>query len=259
MKINHIKKIGNNKYEVIVDNRKIRTYDTVILNHQLLLKKEISEELLQNIEEETKVAEVYEKTLKFINMKLRSKKEVILFLNKNGIFNEKQDEILEKLNKQGLFQEDSYIAAYVHDRMIFSNDGPSKIKEDLLKEDLDLAKIESEIDKLDDNQIKQKLIKIICKKKKMNHRYSEAFWKQKILEQMLQLGYLKPMIEEVLETETIDDSKLLMEEAKKLYQKYQDKKNGKELFLFIKQKLYQKRYSMDQINEVLNELETKKD
>ena len=50
MKIIHIRKTGKNKYEIELSNKKIKTYDTIILKYQLLLKKDITEELLQTIE-----------------------------------------------------------------------------------------------------------------------------------------------------------------------------------------------------------------
>lgn len=253
MKIEHIKKSGKNQYEITLEkNQKIKTYDTVMLKYQIALKKELSEELLQKIKEETKKAQVLEKILQYMNRKLRSEKEVRTYIQKFDIDNE--EEIICFLRNQGFFNIDSYIEAYIHDRFVFSNDGPNKIVSDLLDQDFDLNKIEEHLSKLEESKIMAKLSKIIEKKINSSHKYSEEYCKQKITEQMLHLGYLKPMIQDILETKQLDHTNSLKQEAYKLYQKYLGKKNGSELLFLLKQKLYQKRYPIEEINDVLEQI-----
>lgn len=252
MKIKHIKKTGKNKYEIELEAEKIKTYDTVMLKYQIALKKELSEELMKEIKEETKKAEVYNKVIVFLNRKLRSEKEVREFLKKQGV--EEQEELIEGLRNQGLFHEDAYIEAYIHDRFSFSPDGPNKIKEELLKQGFSLIKVEEGLSRFEEKEVRQKLSKLVYKKMNSNHKYSEKYCKQKVLESMQQLGYSKEMIESLLAEFTVDHSEILEVEAKKLYQKYRMKKNEKELILFLKQKLYQKQYPIDDINIVLEKI-----
>lgn len=255
MKVRNIRKVGKNKYEIEIENyQKIKTFDTVMLKYQLLLKKEISDALLETIQEETKNAEIYEKTLQFVNRKLRSKKEVMIFLEKQKIQESLKKEILEKLEEQGFFQEQSYIDAYVHDRMSFSNDGPNKIREELFNQGFDHEKVEEAISFLSEEEIQEKLSKLIQKKMHSNHRYSEAYFKQKTLDQMIMLGYPKSMVQEQLEQFEMNHDDILKHEAEKLLSKYQNKKSGKELYYFVTQKLYQKRYPMDEIHQVIEEI-----
>lgn len=254
MKIIHIRKTGKNKYEIELSNKKIKTYDTIILKYQLLLKKDITEELLQTIEEESKGAEIYDKTLQFIGRKLRSKKEVIDFLNKQEVCLEEQTNIINRLNEQGLFNEKAYIEAYIHDRINFSNDGPNKIKEELLKTEFELDLILAELERIDKNVVEEKLKKLISKKLNSNHKYSQNYLKQKITEQMTMLGFSKEMVNRQLEKEEVNHTDILEHEARKLYQKYKNKKSGNELYLFLKQKLYQKRYPLDEISLVLDNI-----
>ncbi len=252
MKIEHIKKIGKNKYEIELESEKIKTYDTVMLKYQISLKKELSDHMIEEIKAETKTAEIYNKTIAFLNKKLRSEKEVKEYLRKEGV--EEQDKLIEKLKSQGFFREDTYIEAYIHDRFSFSQDGPNKIREDLLRQNFCVEKVENGIAQIDENEVMQKLFKLINKKMNSNHKYSEKYCKQKVLEAMQQLGYSKCMIENILENFAIDHKDILEKEAIKLYQKYKMKKSGKELFMILKQKLYQKQYPMDEINEVLEKI-----
>lgn len=257
MKIKYIKKVGKNKYEILLEqNKKIKVYDTVMLKYQISLKKEISEELLEKINEENQKSEIYEKTLQFMNKKMRSEKEVRMYLKKANV---DEEEIIGRLHKQGLFDSNAYIEAYIHDRFAFSNDGPNKIKEELLKQDFDCEQVETYISSLEDSFVYEKLSKLIEKKMGSNRKHSEKYHKQKVLDLMIQLGYSKDMIEEIVSHFDFNDNEILENEARKLYQKYKDKKKGKELFLTVKQKLYQKQYSQEKINEVLDKIQCKED
>ena len=83
MKIEKIQKLKNNKYKIKLDSGDIiNTYDDVILNNSLLFNKEIDLELLNKINNETLYYDCYNKTLKFIDKKLRSEKEVKEYLKK---------------------------------------------------------------------------------------------------------------------------------------------------------------------------------
>lgn len=250
MKIEHIRKTGKNKYEILLENDKIKTYDTLMLKYQIALKKELSDELILKIKEETKKAEAYDKVMMFLNRKLRSEKETRTFLKKGGI----EEDMIEDLKKQGFFDDKKYIEAYIHDRFSFSPDGPHKIKEELLKQDFDYEKVALAIEKIEESKTKEKLEKLIAKKMNVYHKYSEKYCKQKILESMQQLGYQKEMIECILDNYHVDHSTILEAEARKLYQKYCSKKSGNELILLLKQKLYQKQYPMEDINDVIEKI-----
>ena len=80
MKIEKIIKTNNGKYKVELDNKeKIVTYDDVIINNNLLYKKEINSEILNKINNDTSYYNIYNKVIKYINIRLRSEKEINLF------------------------------------------------------------------------------------------------------------------------------------------------------------------------------------
>ena len=253
MKINNIKKIGKNQYEITLEqNKKIKTYDTIVLRYQLLLKKEIDESLLEQIEEETKTEEVYQKTIQLIARKLRSPKEIEQFLKKEKVAENEINTIIKRLQQQNLLQIDRYIESFIHDRFSFSNDGPEKIKKDLLELKMDPEKVEIEIRKLDELEIEKKLRNLIQKKVQTNHKYSNQYLKQKIMEQMISLGYPSSLIQSILEEFIFDHTFILEQEVKKLYKKYKDKENYD---FYIKQKLYQKQFPLEEIERILESIQ----
>ena len=81
MKIKTIKK-QNNKYIIELENKNIITYDEIIIKNNILYKKELTQEQIKQIEKQNEFYEIYEKTKKYVNKKLRSEKEQNTTLSK---------------------------------------------------------------------------------------------------------------------------------------------------------------------------------
>ena len=148
MKIEKIQKLKNNKYKIKLDSGDIiNTYDDVILNNSLLFNKEIDLELLNKINNETLYYDCYNKTLKFIDKKLRSEKEIKEYLKKYSEMGY-EDKILKKLKEINMINDENYAKAYISDRIFLSTDGPNKIKQELFNYGIDEKIIEENINKI---------------------------------------------------------------------------------------------------------------
>ena len=124
MHINKFKKVGKNKYKIIFDNTELTLFEDIILKYDLLIKKDINEYLFDEIINENSYYDAYDKALSYIEAKLRTKKEIIDYLNKKG-FDEKYIEYaIEKVEKLGLLNDDVYVQAYVNDKINLTLDGP---------------------------------------------------------------------------------------------------------------------------------------
>lgn len=250
MKINKIQK-KNNKYKIVLEDKTvIETYDEIIIKENILYKKEITEELKTRIEKQNKYYEIYNNILKYIKTKLRSEKEIRDYIRKNEIDKTTEEELVKKLKQTKLIDDETYTYAYVHDRIRFSNDGPYKIKKDLQKQKIEENIIEEEINKLDEEEIKEKLKKQILKKLNSNNKYSNNMIKQKLINYFLNQGYEKSMISEIIEENLKEDKNIIKKEYDKLYNKLKNKYDEETLKKVIKQKLYQKGFSIDEINNI---------
>ena len=250
MKIINIKK-QNNKYKIKLEgNITIETYDDIILKYNILYKKEIDEKLKEKIEEENKFYDTYNEIVKLINKKLRSEKEIKEIMNKKEIKN--QEELINKLKSSKLINDELYAKAYIHDKISFSNDGINKIKKDLMNQEIQENIIENEIEKINKEEQKQKLEKLIMKKLKANTKYSDKIMKQKITNYFINLGYDKEEINEILNTTSTDNNEIIKKEYNKLINKYKTKYEEEKLKYIIKQKLYQKGFNIEEINNLIN-------
>ena len=245
MKIIKYKKIRN-KYRIYFDdNETIDLFENVILNNNLLLKKEIDDKLLFKIKKENDEEEVYEKALRYISIKMRTRKEIRKHLSKCE--KSSVERCIEKLEKNGLINDEDYIKAYINDKINLSSDGPFKIKNMLLNMGMDEKIIYKYISEIDEDLITEKLDKLIDKKIKSIKNYSGNVLKYKIISYFINLGYNKELIEKLLENKNFKNDNIV-NEYNKLLNKYSRKYEGSELKNIIKQKLYQKGYDINDID-----------
>ena len=249
MKVEKIKKTGK-KYKIIFDDdSKITTYDDVILNNGLLFHPNIDADILNKINTDTNYYDIYYKTVNYITRKLRSEKEINEFIDKNNVNDKDKKEVIKKLKEIGLINDLIFAKAYISDHINLTNDGPYKIRNSLSEHNIPSEIIDEELAKIDKELINNKLSKLINKKIK-NTKYTGYYLKQKVINDLTNLGYDRQMIVNIYDNIEIDNSNLLKKEYDKLYKKLSNKYSGSELEYKIKSKLYQKGFTQDEINNI---------
>lgn len=253
MKINKIIKMKNNKYKIIIDGDSFVTYDDVIISNNLLYQKELDKYLYNKLITDTKFYDVYDETVKYILKKRRSEKEILIYLNKYELSNNDTNNIIEKLKSLKLINDEEYCKAYINDKVYLSKDGINKIRIDLLNQDISSDIIEKELNNIDEELLNERLEKLIIKKIKSNKRYSNSTLRQRILSEMINLGYSKEKILEIINNNILSDDEIIRREFDKTYNKLKLKYSGVELKTKLKQKLMYKGFNIEDINNLLNE------
>lgn len=253
MHINSIKKQKNGFYK-IVGEKTISLADEVIINYNILYKKELDDDLIAQLIEENYKYDILHKTIKYVSTKMRSKKEINKYLAKYELNENDKKFILNKLTNLNLINDNSYAAAYVYDRFNLYHDGPNKIKKDLLANRISEDIIDDELAKITNEDIYVKLSKMIIKKISHNTKYAKGEFKRKIEQEFVGLGYDLAMIDEIFDDNfiSLNEAELIEKEYYKIYHKYVNKYDPKKLITVIKQKLYQKGFNVDDINNVVN-------
>lgn len=243
-------KLKDNRYKIKLDDGTIiNTYEDVILEENILYKKDIDNELLEKINKKNNFYKIYTKTLKYVLTKIRSEKEIEEYLDKQEIDNTDKNKIIKKLKDNRMIDNNAYYKSYISDRIRLYHDGPDKIKKELLNNNIDESKINNELLNYYED-IKEILIKEINKKLR-NNKESEYKFKQRMINNFINKGYKKDMIIDVLDNISINDSNSLDIEYKKLYNKLSKKYSDSELKYKLKNSLYQKGYKLDDINKVI--------
>ena len=250
MKIKKIKKLSTNKYRLEMERgEKITTYDEVILKYNLLFGHEIDADLYSKIVSETTAYDNFNKAVKQISVKLRSTYEIKKYLEKLELTKEEQNRILTELTEKGLLNDKRYTQAYISDRIHLSSDGPYKIKKTLLDNQIDEAIIDDCLAHYEDAIFIDKL-KSRIKKRQLQNKSSISLFKQKLKAEFLYLGYSSDQIEQAFELSSFQNNNLA-KEAEKIKNRLIKKYEGSTLEMQLKNKLYQKGYSMTEINDYL--------
>lgn len=249
MEIKNIKKLKSGKYKIEIDDTKITTYDDVIINNNLLYKKNIDNKLLENINIETSYYDVYNKVIKYISIKLRSKKEILEYLNKNKIEENDKNKIIKDLTNAGLLNDENFAKAFISDKIYLSNDGRLKIKKELLEHNINEDIIDKYLYSYEESIFEEKLSKLMTKKIKTS-KYNGYLLKQKLFYEFNNLGYENDIITKVYNS--IDINSNIDEYFEKYYNSLSKKYSGNELINKLKNKLYSRGYSIEEINEKIN-------
>lgn len=246
MKINKFKKVGKNKYKVFFENTIITLHEDVILKYDLLIRNDIDTELIDKIIEENRYYDVYESALSYIEIKMRNKKELIKYLTNKGYDEVLINKVIEKLEELGLLNNKNYITAYINDKINLSNDGPYKIKNSLLELDFSENEIDNYLNTINYEVWKDKLIKIINKKKNIMKSKSYYMFITKMKNDLYNLGYDKEMIDEEL-SKISYESDSINKEFEKCFKKFKGDKYK------ITSSLLRKGYSYEEINGKFND------
>ena len=252
MKIIKYAKNKDNSYKVYLDNKtSVNLYDKVILSDDLLIKKEVSENKLKELLKKNNDMMAYYEAVKYISIKMRTKEEVIYYLKK------KYDsrvitETVVRLDDEGLINEENYVRAYVNDQINLSNKGYYKIKNELVKKNLDEMIILNYLDVIDKKIWLERIDKIVKKKFMAKHNESAVKYKEKVFIYISNLGYKKEMIREVMEKyDTSDDSLVIKKEYEKNYRILSRKYVGKELEYKLLMKMLSKGFNYEDIKKIM--------
>ena len=182
--------------------------------------------------------------LSYIEIKMRNKKEIIKYLERKLYDDKTIKRVVEKLEELGLLNANSYVSAFVNDKVNLSNDGPYKIKKQLIDLDFDESLIDEYLNKIDSNIWSEKLDKIINKKKNLMNSKSYFMFINKMKNDLYNLGYDKEMIDEEL-SKIEYTSNAIEKDFEKSKKKYDDKTK-------IINSLLRKGYSYEEINSMFS-------
>lgn len=251
MKINKFKKISKNRYKVFIDEEEFILFENVILKYNLLYKKDIDIELLENIKIDNIKEEVYNVALSYIEVRKRSKLEIYKYL-RNRKYSENDIELaINRLENQKLIDDLSFTKSYINDKLYLTTSGPYKIKNELINLGISEDIISECISNIDKNIIINKLNRIIEKEIKINKNLTIYKLKNKIINKCINLGYLYEDINEILSNISIVSSCNIKNDYDKFYLKYKNKYDEYKLKEVIRSKLYQKGYSIEEINMII--------
>lgn len=198
MKIVKYTRLASGKYKVLFDNKKeLILYERVIIDTNLLYKKEITNEEYNNLVSLNNYQDIYNKVIKYIGIRLRSKKEITDYLKKMDLSTEVVDDILNKLITNKYIDDERFSQAYIKDKYNFSNNGPYKIINELVKLGIDKDMAYTYTFDIITNE-EEKINKLINKYVKSDKKHDWYYLRNKIYNNLINLGYSKEIVISIL-------------------------------------------------------------
>lgn len=244
MKIQGYKYLGNSKYKVIINNEEYTLYEDIILKYDLLIK-DVNEKDLAKFLEENKRFEAYYVALKYIKTKLRTRKEIEEYLSKKDYNDFDIDYAVARLEQEKYIDERVYAKSYILDAINLKNIGPNKIVMELTNLGIDKNIVLDELSIFTNYIEEEKVYKYIEKSIKNNHNKSSYILKNKIKQNLINLGYNPNIINKYLNEYNIDDNEIYQKELEKVRSKLSKKYTGKELEYKIKEYMYRKGFKVE--------------
>lgn len=199
MKIEKYEYTKNNNYNIYLSSGEVLTLEErVITKNELLLLKEIDTKLYNKLIYEDKVYKAVNASIKYISVRLRSKKEIRDYLLKKEYSKDVIEEAIIKLEKEGFLNDDIFSKAYIKDKLNFTTMGDYKIKLSLANLGIDSMIIEKNISEIDEELLNNKIKKIIEKEIKKNKKYTGQVLRNKIYNHLIVQGYSKDKVLNVI-------------------------------------------------------------
>ena len=242
MKIIKYQKTTKGRYKVFLDDdRCLLLYEDVILKHELLLKKELSEEEIIEAEKYNQECDVYYVALNSINSRFKSVFELRQYLERKEYPKDLIELAINKLLDQGYLNDRSFCKSYINNQIITTTKGPYKIRRELRDKGIDDDIIEDEIVAFDEELEFDKVNKLANRMVNSNKTRGGSVLRKKITTDLTNMGYSTDIIYKVLsDIDFTNDKDMIKKEYDKIYKKLSRKYSDKELEYKIKEALYKK-------------------
>jgi regulatory protein len=182
--------------------------------------------------------------------RMQTKKELLDYLVDKGCNYHLAKELVAHFEKKRYVNDDEYARFYIETKKYLQ--GPKLITSNLLKKGVDQNIIKKHLMQIDEYEI----LSVLVKKKYTS--YKQKTQKQALIStrnHLITKGYKREIVDSLLihikQEFPRDESQLLHKTFEKLFEKYKDKKQGYELKAFLKQKLYQKGFEINDIEAIL--------
>ncbi len=232
--------------------------EAVIIKFGLKKGMDLDDLLYTEICFEDDIRKSYNQALHYLGRRMRSEAEIRQFLKEKDVDPPIIQEVILKLYQYKFIDDEQYALAFVRTQMNTTDKGPVLIRQELKDKGIKAALIDKAIDQFPfaaQLETAQKLCRKLTSRKS---RDSERILKQKIEQMLIRKGFDYTIISEaVSETagmEKNDEMEALRYQAQKLHRKYEGE-SGYDYERKMKQALFRKGFSLEQIEDYLNQMD----
>lgn len=251
------------RYNVYLDYGKGEEFgfsvdEYVLVKFQLKKGKELDDLDLTEIQYADEVKKAYNLALNYLSYRMRSKKEVSVYLKSKDVGEAIIREVIHKLDEQRYLDDLEFAKAYTRTQINTTVKGPNLIRQELKEKGIDQEHIDISLLDFCSNDQLQTALKIAEKVKGKHQKLSATALRQKIEQALQQKGYSFSIIQQLFDEwevkkEDEEEWEALQHQGLKAHRRY-EKYSGWEYERRMKQALYRKGFSLEHIDRLLEEL-----
>ncbi|TYR79229.1 recombination regulator RecX [Priestia megaterium] len=230
----------------------------VLIQYNLTKGRVLDEFELSEIQFADDTKKAYNSAISYLSYRMRSEKEVKEYLAKKEISAIIIQQVIQKLLANRYLNDEEFAKAYVLTQMNTTPKGPRVIKRELQEKGISESIITLSLCEYPKEQQIETATKLIAKLKGKYKKMSQVMMKQKVEQFLANKGYSFSIINEAfnemnLEKESDEQWEALKYQGMKAHRRY-EKYSGWEYEQKMKQSLYRKGFSLDDIDSFLSYL-----
>lgn len=169
-------------------------YDEVIIKYNLLYKKELTEECLNEIKNFNDYVMAYNMALKNLSVRIRAESEVRSYLSRKKYSSDVINYVIDRLVSNGLINDANFTKAFIHDKLCFTSLGEYRIKDELNKLKIDSETVNLFLEEISDDVWNERIDTLIKKYLAKKTKYTKDVLKNKAYVYLVNLGYSKYLV-----------------------------------------------------------------
>lgn len=256
--VTSIRKLKGTFYQVTIDHQeKIKVSEDLLVRFRLLKGSELTEEQMADVKEQASYDFGLQEALNYISYQLRTEKEVRTYLQNKEIPLEDRHKIVARLKELGVLNDQTYAVSYVRTQIRLSDKGPANLTQQLRKkgvqDDLIAEAMALYTPELQAEIAANTAVKGLKKIRGKSHHETL----QKLRLNLIKKGFNQDIAQQAIEglDYEIDESQeweTLQKEGQKLLKRDRSNDSSKKK-MKLKQKLYQKGFTVDMIQKFIDE------
>lgn len=248
------------RYNIFLDEKYAFSIDEdVLIKHGLKKGMELDEFAISEIGYQDDIRKAYNTAVQYLSRRMRSEKEVRQYLSGKEVNEIVIREVIHKLNEYHFLNDGEFAVAFVRTLMNTTDKGSGSIRGELREKGMTEDIIEKAMKEFPYEKEFEAAMKLCVKFVEKNTRDSSRIMKQKLEQHLFRKGYAKGIIQAAIAETEMDkgedlEKSALRTHAEKAHRKYSHL-TGFEYEQKMKQNLFRKGFSIEYIEQILDELQ----
>ncbi|SDN71642.1 recombination regulator RecX [Alkalicoccus daliensis] len=248
----HLEEEGRAEYSFSVS-------EDILIQEDLFKGKELTKEDIDRLRHSDELDKAYQRALNYLSYRMRSEKEVAVYLKEQEVPEEEISHMIEKLRRLDFINDQRFADAFVRTKRDQSKKGPNIIRQELKQKGVEENIMNKSLDQYTPEEQLDLAIELAEKKQRSYKKESTRQKEQKLVQFLVQKGFSHSVAAEALKEADIDNDEDEQQEAisgwgEKSWRKFESEAPYKRRQK-IKQALYRRGFPGDLIDQWIDEKE----